>query len=323
MKSHPSFTGPGYLRSGAVGVVSGFALLSCSGEGGGAPPIEPPGSPTSFQPAPEGPVGTTPGIIGTPKPVGSGTIKSYVEETELEPPFLTNSLFENGFSLHGISGMGGAASVPVITNPVEQLGLGVGQLTTLVLFDRSISMSDLWEGEPRWQVAGRAFMAGLVGVESQVTVGTLFFPQANECDVAPLSDPRQIPFQSGILFKQHWDAFPQNRFPSGGTPLGLAFENANDVIEELEPYDLLPPLRRFRVAVITDGAPNCGTDEARVLFLARRWADLGIELTVIGLPGSEEASDFLVQLAATGGGGSVLTPRDEAEAEDSFAVAVR
>jgi hypothetical protein len=219
--------------------------------------------------------------------------------------------------------MGGAGADPTITNPVQQLGLGIGQLTTLVLFDRSISMSDLWEGEPRWQVAGRAFMAGLVGVEAQVTVGTIFFPQANECDVAPLSDPRQIPFQSGTLFKQEWEAFPQNRFPSGGTPLGAAFEEANHVIEALEAYGLLPPNRRFRVAVITDGAPNCGTDEDRVLFLASQWVARGIELTIIGLPGSEEASDFLAQLASFGGPTGVLTPQSEDEAEDSFSTVVR
>jgi len=218
--------------------------------------------------------------------------------------------------------MGGAPNQ--LTDPVSQLGLGLGNLTTLVLFDRSISMSDLWEGQPRWQVAGRAFMNGLVGVEAQVTVGTIFFPQPTECDVSPLSDPRQIQFQTGTRFKQHWEAYPQKRFPSGGTPLGPAFEEANAVILALEPYGLLPPARRFRVAVITDGKPNCGTDEDRVLFLASQWAARGIEITVIGLPGSEEANDFLSRLAAYGSGGSnFLTPRDSNEAEDSFGVVVR
>lgn len=298
-------------------------LGACSEDAGETPPIESPEAPSSLEPDPGGPVGVTTVIIGTPETVGSGTIKSYVEDTELEPPFLVDSLFENGFTLNHISGLGGADPGTTITNPVQQLGLGTGQLTTLVLFDRSISMSDLWQGEPRWQVAGRAFMAGLVGVEDLVTVGAIFFPQANECDVAPLSDPRQIPFQTGTLFKQQWEAFPQNRFPSGGTPLGPAFERANEVIVELEAYGLLPPQRRFRVAVITDGAPNCSTDEGRVLFLADQWVARGIELTIIGLPGSEEASDFLAELAALAGPTGVLTPQDEAEAEDSFSVVVR
>lgn len=253
--------------------------------------------------------------------LGSGTIRSYVEDTELEPPFLTGSLFANGFSLDSLGGLGGGPGATV-TDPIAQLGLGSGALTTLLLFDRSISMSDLWEGQPRWQVAGRAFLEGMKGVEESVTIGTLFFPQAAECEVAPLSDPRQIQFQMGTRFQQHWEAFPQNRFPSGGTPLGPAFEEANRVLVELEDYGILPPARRFRVAVITDGKPNCGTDEDRVLYLASEWTQRGIELLVIGLPGSEAAADFLTRLSAYGGSG-YLAPQDAAEAEDSFAIAVR
>src|SRR5690606_29865636 len=116
---------------------------------------------------------------------------------------------------------------------------------------------------------------------------------------------------------------PQNRFPSGGTPLGAAFEQANDVIEELEPYGMLPPTRRFRVAIVTDGKPNCGTDEDRVLFLASDWASRGIEISVIGLPGSEEASEFLTRLSTYGGAPTYLAPKDEDEAEQSFTVVVK
>ncbi len=269
-----------------------------------------------------GPVDLTHNPIPTAKKLGSGTIKSYVEDTEPEPPFLSGSLFANGFTLRNESGMGGAGPV-VITDPVLQLGLGTGNLTTLLLFDRSISMSDLWEGQPRWQVAGRAFISGMSGVEEAVTVGTIFFPQASECEVVPLSDPRQIQFQVGSRFIQHWEAFPQDRFPSGGTPLGPAFERANDVINELAAYGMLPPQRRFRVAVVTDGKPNCGTDEDRVVHLAAEWASRGIELAVIGLPGSEEAAGFLNRLSQSGGTPGYSAPKDAAEAEESFSVVVR
>lgn len=265
-------------------------------------------------------------VINNPadvRSVGSGTIKSYFEETELEPPFLTGSFFANGFTLESLIGAGGAPVVPVITDPVQQLGLGSGDLTLLVLFDRSVSMSDDWEGQPRWKVAGRAFMNGMEGYEELVTIGTIFFPQAAECDVAPLSDPRQIQFQAGTRFKQHWEAYPQNRFPSGGTPLGPAFEEANAVIEKVDEYGLLGPGRRFRVAVITDGKPNCGTDPERVLFLARQWASRGVEINVIGLPGSSEAAAFLDQLAQVGGKVGHVAPVDQGEAEDEFSVVVK
>lgn len=298
-------------------------LIACGVEPTSGAEVEDPEAPTSLASDPTGPVGVTSNPVQNDLKIGSGTIKSYVEETELEPPFLSGSLFANGFTLTPLGGLGGAASQIEITDPVAQLGLGHGNLTTLLLFDRSISMSDPWEGEPRWQVAGRAFMEGMIGYESQVTLGTIFFPQANECEVAPLSDPRQIQFQSGTLFKQDWEAFPQNRFPSGGTPLGAAFEEANRVIEQLAPYELLPPHRRFRVAIVTDGKPNCGTDEDRVLFLASEWASMGIEITVIGLPGSEEASAFLNQLSTYGGSTTYLAPQNENEASDSFQVLVK
>ncbi len=260
------------------------------------------------------------GVGGGTSHVGSGTVKSFFEDIEEEPPLLTGSIFENGFSLGDAPGFGGA--FPDVD--LEQtLGLGSGDLTVLALFDRSVSMSDPWEGRPKWQVAGRAFMDGLVGYEHLVTLGAIFFPQAAECDVAPLADPRQIQFQAGTHFKQTWEAFPQDRFPSGGTPLGPAFEHANQVVEEASRYGLLGAGRRFRVAVITDGRPNCGTDPERVLFLANQWREKGVEIHVIGLPGSEEAADFLDELALVGGTQQHNAPVDQEEAEEDFTIVVK
>lgn len=301
-----------------------FALnlggLGCSADAGNLPlPVAEPGGDATVN----APVGTTShGSVEQSSLVGAGNIKSYFEETEQEPPFLTGSLFANGFSLSD-QGMGGSSGVVTVHDPVEQLGLGTGDLTVLVLFDRSVSMSDQWEGQPRWKVAGRAFMNGMAGYEETVTLGAIFFPQAAECEVAPLTDPRQIQFQAGTRFKQHWEAFPQNRFPSGGTPLGAAFEEANAVIEEAEAYGLIGAGRRFRVAVVTDGKPNCGTDPERVFFLARDWASRGIEINVIGLPGSAEAATFLDELAQIGGTSGHVAPVDQTEAESSFAVIVK
>lgn len=255
--------------------------------------------------------------------LGSGTIKSYFDETESEPSFSTKSIFANGFTLDDGAGLGGAGATVEITDPIVQLGLGGGDLTVLLLFDRSISMSDLWQGEPKWQVASRAFMNGMLGSEHLVTIGTVFFPQAAECEVAPLSDPRQIQFQVGTSFRQQWEAFPQNRYPSGGTPLGPAFEEAVAVIDEAEHYGLLAPGRRFRVAVVTDGQPNCGTDPERVLFLASELASRGVETVVIGLPGSDDASAFLDQLALVGGTYLHRAPVDEDEAEEEFSVVLK
>jgi hypothetical protein len=254
--------------------------------------------------------------------IESGTVKSYFDEVESEPALTTESIFATGFN-SAEQGLGGANSELALIDPIVQLGLGVGDLTVLMLFDRSVSMSDFWNNEPKWQVASRAFMNGMVGYEHLVTIGTIFFPQAAECEVAPLSDPRQIQFQSGTLFRTRWESSPQDRIPAGGTPLGPAFEEADRVIEEAFSYGLLELGRRFRVAVITDGKPNCGTDPERVLHLAKKWASSGIEINVIGLPGSAEAGEFLDQLALVGGTVEHRAPIDENQAEEEFQVVVK
>jgi hypothetical protein len=303
-----------------------FALLSSTAIGGLAcsdAPAPPPSGSTDDG----GSVITQPPVVVTPpQPTGpapaplTGTIKSYFEDIEREPPLSTGSIFATGFSFDASGGFGGAPSPNQLT---ELLGLGNGDLTVLALFDRSISMSEPWAGQPRWQAAGRAFMDGLSGFEAAVTLGTIFFPQATECDVAPLSDPRQIQFQAGTRFKQQWEAFPENRFPSGGTPLGAAFERANEAILEAKDYGLIGPGRRFRVVVITDGEPNCGTDPNRVLFLAAAWKTLGVEVHAIGLPGSEQAKTLLDQLASTGGTYQSQTPTTPEETQGGVVVVVK
>lgn len=301
------------------GPLVGLVLFACGSESPGVDGMTPTDD--------DGGVVTQPPVVVSPPvatddeaPPLSGTIKSYFEDIEREPPLSTGSIFATGFSFETSGGFGGA---PTQSALVELLGLGTGDLTVLALFDRSVSMSDPWLGQPRWQVAGRAFMDGLTGYEGVVTLGAIFFPQANECDVAPLSDPRQIQFQAGTRFKQQWEAFPENRFPSGGTPLGPAFERANEAILEAKTYGLIGPGRRFRVVVITDGEPNCGSDPERILFLASAWKELGVEVHAIGLPGSEQAATFLDQLASTGGSYEAQTPTTPDETSGGVAVVVK
>jgi hypothetical protein len=57
--------------------------------------------------------------------------------------------------------------------------------------------------------------------------------------------------------------------------------------------------------------------------LASDWRAQGIEIHVIGLPGSEEAADFLDQLANVGGTNRHQAPGSESEAEEDFSVVVR
>lgn len=311
-------------RGAKAGLCIGAALLvlgACDSVGEHQRQDGPPAEGDDGDVTPAAPIPVGPSVpTEDPAPTSSGTIKSYYEDIEREPPLSTGSIFATGFSFDASGGFAGAPSQDQL---VDLLGIGNGDLTVLALIDRSVSMSDPWEGQPRWQAAGRAFINALTGYESLVTLGAIFFPQATECDVAPLSDPRQIPFQAGTRFKQQWEAFPENRFPAGGTPLGAAFERANEVIVEAKDYGLIGGGRRFRVVVITDGEPNCGTDPERVLFLADSWRSLGVEVHAIGLPGSERAAAFLNELAVAGGSFAAQTPTTPDETEEDVVVVVK
>ncbi len=216
----------------------------------------------------------------------------------------------------GLSGEGGASNN----------GLGQGDLTVLLLIDRSSSMAENWDSGSKWEVSLNAFFLGLIGVEDDVTLGALFFPTDGECDVAPMTAPNQFEYQSGRSFVSSWKAKSSSIFPLGSTPLGPAFEQANIALTEAQNAGLMESDRRFRVVVVTDGVPNCGTDQNRVLQLANIWRTWGVELRIIGLPGSEEASAFLQNLAVGStptGNDEVVTPGSGADAEDEFYQVIR
>ncbi len=218
----------------------------------------------------------------------------------------------------GLSGEGGAPSN----------GLGEGDLTVLLLIDRSSSMAESWDSGSKWEVALNAFFLGLIGVEDQVTLGALFFPTDGECAVASMTDPKQFKYQSGRHFVSSWKAKSSSIFPEGSTPLGPAFEQANTALIQAKNEGLMDSDRRFRVVVVTDGTPNCGTDQNRIIQLANTWRSWGVEVRVIGLPGSEEAASFLTLLASVNtpypeDNDEVVTPGSGAEAEDEFFEVIR
>lgn len=216
------------------------------------------------------------------------------------------------YGLDGLNGLGGATAS----------GLGAGDLTVLLLIDRSSSMSESWDSGSKWEVSLNAFFLGLVGVEDEVTLGALFFPTDGECSVASMTAPAQFEYQSGRDFVSSWKAKASSIFPEGQTPLGPAFEQADVAIQKAFEAGLMEN-RRFRVVVVTDGAPNCNTDTTRVLSLAHAWRSIGVEVRVIGLPGSGEATAFLSQLANPNDEDGLVTPGSGADAEDEFFVVIR
>jgi hypothetical protein len=177
--------------------------------------------------------------------------------------------------------------------------LGTGDLTVLVIFDKSGSMSSPWDERTKWQVANDAFEKGLVGILDVVTVGAVLFPQPGDCLVAPLDSELQFGFSSGRTFWSRWEQTAAGRVPAGSTPLELAMRTADQAIEAACNRGLLD--RRFRVLLVTDGEPTCDDNLPAIVALAGEWGRIGIEIRVLGLPGSAAAADLLNAIANGGG----------------------
>jgi hypothetical protein len=171
--------------------------------------------------------------------------------------------------------------------------LGAGDLTVLMIVDRSGSMGEPCDGSTKWQIARSSLDAAIVGVEDQVTIGALFFPMEEECEVVPFQDPRHIQFQKGALFQQELDEVSDEL--GGGTPMYAAFLRANQAIEQAAMDGALE--QRMRVVVVTDGEPNCSGMEDELVFMADTWREIGVDVRVMGLPGSQYASQLLDRIA--------------------------
>jgi hypothetical protein len=177
--------------------------------------------------------------------------------------------------------------------------LGSGDLTLLVIFDRSGSMGDGWDLRNKWQAASDSMIAGMAPYLANLTIGAVLFPTV-ECNVAPVSDTSQINFMPGAGFVSQWVESACDHQPAGLTPMGAAFAVADQSMARARDLGLLED--RFRVMLVTDGEPNCDTDPAALVSYAQTWHDeLGVETWVIGLPGSEQATALLDSIAFAGG----------------------
>lgn len=230
----------------------------------------------------------------------------------------------------------------------------------MVIFDRSTSMEELWNGAPRWQAAGEAFSNAIRPLEMVLNVGAIFFPSptveadancpigcnvadpvhwipgptacclngVQACGVNPIDQPDQIKFgpASAFLteapmkwrFSGFFDAPPpamggpmmmQAPAIAGATPLG---EGVKRAAEALTMTKFEGPLV---VVILTDGEPNCDTDPQQVIQQVTTWKQQDIATHVIGLPGSQGASQFLSNLAMVGGTDDFLDPASAMELE--------
>ncbi|MET0391065.1 MAG: vWA domain-containing protein [Polyangiales bacterium] len=207
-----------------------------------------------------------------------------------------------------------------------------GRGHVLVIFDRSASMEDDWEEVPKQQVAGRALITALAPLADQLEVGGIFFPSEEleeeeaeeeeedaserqayfwgfgDCTVNAIESVDQLDFMPAARFMQQ---LPQRWYTkhSTGTPLEASIQRAAEAVQSRRFDDPLT------LIIVTDGKPNCDTDEDRVLAQVRAFRKAGISTYVVGLPGAEDAAEFLGALAQAGGTALYIEPRDPRELE--------
>jgi hypothetical protein len=210
--------------------------------------------------------------------------------------------------LDGGGGTDGASRTP----DGLAVDFGTGDLTVLVVFDQSGSMDARWDERTRWEAANDAFERGLDEILDVVTLGAILFPQPSGCSVAPLDSDQQFAFSSGRTFWARWEETAADRVPNGSTPLEQALRAADHAIEQACAHGLLDG--RFRVLLVTDGEPTCGDNHQWIVELAAEWKRIGVEIRVLGLPGSNAAASLLNAIAGGGtleaGGGGALEYED-------------
>jgi hypothetical protein len=190
----------------------------------------------------------------------------------------------------------------------------------LVVFDQSLSMNERWNGGgSKWSVATKAVSDALTPLQGQINAGSLFFPNGggfDGCGVQAIDSGKQIGFQPGEQFVSAWSAYLGNNDPGGFTPTGTAVELADSALHDATLSGTTA------VVIITDGDPNCGTNDSQVNQYAAGWLVKGIKTYVIGLPGADAGANRLDALAAAGGTQNYLVPTDSAGLQTALATIV-
>jgi uncharacterized protein YegL len=171
-------------------------------------------------------------------------------------------------------------------------------------------------------------------------VGGVFFPSANVGDPAcldgcnPINPAHWIPGPGACCLNDVTSACGVNSIDKGdqlnfatadsfiaglpmqwhlagasGTPLEAGLARAAEAIQQ---HKFTDPLV---VIVMTDGEPNCSTDDQRVLDQIKAWKAANIATHVVGLPGAQDAADLLNMMALAGGTDKYIDPQNAQELE--------
>ncbi|MBN1655870.1 MAG: VWA domain-containing protein [Deltaproteobacteria bacterium] len=188
--------------------------------------------------------------------------------------------------------------------------------TVLFIFDKSGSMATNWDGRNKWHVANDTMIASVTPFQSYLSVGAIFFPTDDSCSVASIESGEQIDFRGGEDFLVAWEGSMSRYSAGGATPMSVALRQADQAIARACRLGVLE--RPFKVAILTDGEPNCDGDPQELTRLPAKWAQHGIKTHVIGLPGSESARAILEAMANAGGTKTFISPSEPDELEDQM-----
>lgn len=165
-------------------------------------------------------------------------------------------------------------------------------LPLLILFDRSASMQQPLDGEPRFEVAKRFFKSWSQSLAGRENVAVRFFAgglnKSNEAENC-------ITSESVISMGQTISTHEMTRLVDGIKPLGrktnLAYALAK-AKEDLSAY------KDGRIVLVSDGLENCDSDPQPI---AKELGDLGFPIDVIGI-GKAEDIGGLGKIALVSGG---------------------
>lgn len=207
--------------------------------------------------------------------------------------------------------------------------------SVLLVFDRSFSMADDWNGMVRWQAAGGAVIDALTSLKEVLDVGVIFYPSVTPlpndaplaCGVDRFDSTEQIAFQPAAMALQKLQAAAPGGSPNPiyapvGSNLGTNMNEplgATPTREAMDQANAALATSAFSgpaiVVLVTDGEPNCAWDQTHTTDQIAGWRDAyHVDTYVMLLPantsqgGQPSMAVPIGEAIATAGGTTLIQP---------------
>jgi hypothetical protein len=216
--------------------------------------------------------------------------------------------------------------------------------SVLLIFDRSLSMADDWNGMPRWQAAGSEVIGALTPLQDSLDLGVILYPSVTPlasdvglaCGVDGFDSTEQIAFQPAAIALQKLQAAAPSGSPNpmyapvgvgnndpavGATPTREAIDQANGALA----------VATFSgpavVVLVTDGEPNCQWDQTHTTDMIEGWRSLyHVDTHVMLLPsttsGQSSTAVAVGEALATAGGTTLIQANSVATLQQALTTAI-